>query len=308
MATKLVISARSAHSDQTKRSVHIAECVRRMMNTSHKLDWDEYFVPVLTDYAERMMAAGYSQSYRKEILRNAVNIYEHKLAQDRDGVQPLNRPRGYRITERRKEKRLKKHSWGTRGGYVAPIIVPATPGGELAAAMRAVCKAEAIPGVKFKIAERGGVTLERQLKNSNPTASNECHRENCGPCAQPEGNGGSKRCHTTNICYKYTCNYQGCTAFYTGESSKNLMTRNEWHQSKYKSKKESFLFQHQQEKHDGQPANFKMEVLKSFKDCLSRQAAEGIFISKTEGEILNSKSEFHQPPIVRVRREIARGL
>ena len=308
MATKLVISARSAHSDQTKRSVHIAECVRRMMNTSHKLDWDEYFVPVLTDYAERMMAAGYSQSYRKEILRNAVNIYEHKLAQDRDGVQPLNRPRGYRITERRKEKRLKKHSWGTRGGYVAPIIVPATPGGELAAAMRAVCEAEAIPGVKFKIAERGGVTLERQLKNSNPTASNECHRENCGPCAQPEGNGGSKRCHTTNICYKYTCNYQGCTAFYTGESSKNLMTRNEWHQNKYKSKKESFLFQHQQEKHDGQPANFKMEVLKSFKDCLSRQAAEGIFISKTEGEILNSKSEFHQPPIVRVRREIARGL
>ena len=138
--------------------------------------------------------------------------------------------------------------------------------------------------------------------------SNECHRESCGPCAQPEGNGGSKRCHTTNICYKYTCNYQGCTAFYTGESSKNLMTRNEWHQNKYKSKKESFLFQHQQEKHDGQPANFKMEVLKSFKDCLSRQAAEGIFISKTEGEILNSKSEFHQPPIVRVRREIARGL
>ena len=107
MATKLVISARSAHSDQTKRSVHIAECVRRMMNTSNKLDWDEYFVPVLTDYAERMMAAGYSQSYRKEILRNAVNIYEHKSAQDRDGVQPLNRQlsRLYSILHRRIEQK-----------------------------------------------------------------------------------------------------------------------------------------------------------------------------------------------------------
>ena len=86
MATKLVISARSAHSDQTKRSVHIAECVRRMMNTSHKLDWDEYFVPVLTDYAERMMAAGYSQSYRKEILRNAVNMRNFRFIKPRDKI------------------------------------------------------------------------------------------------------------------------------------------------------------------------------------------------------------------------------
>ena len=223
----------------------------------------------------------------------------------------MNRPRGYEKIERRKEKRLKKHSWGTRGGYIAPIIVPATPGGELAAAMRAVCEAESIPGVKFKIAERGGVTLERQLVKSNPTASSECHRENCGPCSQPEGNGGSKLCQKTNICYKYSCKYPDCEAFYLGESSKNLMTRDSWHQTKYNSKKlqkESFMYQHQQDKHEGQPASFKMEVLHSFSDCLSRQAAEAVYISKTRGDILNSKSEFHQPPIVKVRREITRGL
>ena len=62
----------------------------------------------------------------------------------------MNRSRGYKTSERHTNKRLKKHSWGTRGGYVAPIIVPATPDGELAAAMRTVCEAEAIPGVKFK--------------------------------------------------------------------------------------------------------------------------------------------------------------
>ena len=45
-----------------------------------------------------------------------------------------------------------------------------------------------------------------------------------------------------------------------------------------------------------------------YKDWLSRQAAESVFISKMQGEILNSKSEFHQPPIVTVRREINRGL
>ena len=107
-----------------------------------------------------------------------------------------------------------------------------------------------IPGVKFKIAERGGMTLERQLIKSNPTASSECHRKSCGLCEQPEGNGGSKRCQKTSVCYQYKCRYPDCQAFYTGETSKNLMTRNDWHQSKYKSKKlqkDSFLFKHQQE-------------------------------------------------------------
>ena len=75
-----------------------------------------------------------------------------------------------------------------------------------------------------------------------------------------------------------------------------------------KIKEKSFIFNHQQEKHNGEPANFKQSVLRSYKDCLSRQAAESVFISKMQGEILNSKSEFHQPPIVTVRREINRGL
>ena len=65
---------------------------------------------------------------------------------------------------------------------------------------------------------------------------------------------------------------------------------------------------HQANKHGGQEPNFEMKVLKLFKDPLSRQAAEGVFITKTQGEILNSKSEFFQPSIVTVRREVSRGL
>ena len=42
MASKLVIPERSAHSNSSKRSVHISECLRRIQNTSQKLDWDEY--------------------------------------------------------------------------------------------------------------------------------------------------------------------------------------------------------------------------------------------------------------------------
>ena len=67
-------------------------------------------------------------------------------------------------------------------------------------------------------------------------------------------------------------------------------------------------FNHQINKHEGQPANFKMSVLKSYSDSLSRQAGEGVYISKMQGEILNGRSEFYQPSIVSIRREVTRGL
>ena len=65
---------------------------------------------------------------------------------------------------------------------------------------------------------------------------------------------------------------------------------------------------HQLEKHDSEPANFRMQVLASYNDPLSRQASEAIHISKMNCEILNGKSEFHQPSIVEVKRSISRGL
>ena len=68
------------------------------------------------------------------------------------------------------------------------------------------------------------------------------------------------------------------------------------------------MFNHQNDKHAGQPANFKMSVLKSYSDSLSRQASEAVHISKMKGEILNSKSEFYQPSIVKIRREVTVGL
>ena len=48
---------RSAHSSGSKRSVHISELVRRMLNTSRRM--------------RRMMAGGYSEKYREDVLRNA---------------------------------------------------------------------------------------------------------------------------------------------------------------------------------------------------------------------------------------------
>ena len=109
--------------------------------------------------------------------------------------------------------------------------------------------------------------------------------------------------------YQYKCQVPDCTGTYTGETARNLYTRSLEHQENYlKFRAKSFMRTHQVEKHNDEPANFKAKVLQAFSDPLSRQAAESIFISRTNGEILNAKSEFHQPSIVKIRREITQGL
>jgi len=92
VSSKQVLSVRSAHSSQGKRAVHINEIVRRMLNCSPQLSWAEAVVPILEEYMRRMSKAGYSESYRHDVLTSAVNIYEKKLKDDADGTCPLNRP------------------------------------------------------------------------------------------------------------------------------------------------------------------------------------------------------------------------
>ena len=53
--------------------------------------------------------------------------------------------------------------------------------------------------------------------------------------------------------------------------------------------------------HSSQEAEFSMQVIQSHTSCLGRQVHEAVRITRKEAEIiLNSKSEFHQAPLVRV--------
>ena len=57
VALRQVLSARSAQSTTCKRSVHVREVVRRIINTSQLLDWETYVAPVLKDYIVRMICS-----------------------------------------------------------------------------------------------------------------------------------------------------------------------------------------------------------------------------------------------------------
>ena len=304
VATKLVIPARSAHSTISKRSVHVSEVVRRCVNTSRRLSWPEYFVPTLEDYMVRMKRAGYHENYRKDILEHGINIYECKLNENDAGGTPLNRPNGYRKVERRKEKKRKKKDWNKTGNYVAPIIVPATPNSELAKMLKEVTECETDRNLRFKIVEKGGTTIERSLMKSNPTGDDDCGKEDC-PSDGSGGGGGM--CRKNNVCYKYEC--RKCNAVYYGETNRNLYSRGKEHQKLYRDGSEkSFMKNHQVEAHSSEPPDFQIQVVKSCKEPLTRQVTEAILIKNHKGELLNSKSEFYQPPIVQVRREVVRGL
>ena len=44
--------------------------------------------------------------------------------------------------------------------------------------------ADSEPNIKFKVVEKGGLTLEKMLARPNPTASGVCGREDCAGCQQ----------------------------------------------------------------------------------------------------------------------------
>ena len=60
-------------------------------------------------------------------------------------------------------------------------------------------------------------------------------------------------------------------------------------------------------KHEGEKVEISMQVVGTFQSCLVRQVNEKVRIKKrSKAEVMNSKNEFHQQPVVRVVP--ARGL
>ena len=304
VSSRTVLHAMSAHSSACKRSVHTQEVLRRLLNCSPRLDWDTEVAPFVTDYMDRMRKAEYSETYRREVLIHAINIYDKKWKDHNEGTRPIHRPKDYQKDKRRREKEEKKHEWAKKDVHIAPISVPTTPGSELMKAMRLVAEKEAKEGIRFNIIEMGGRTLKREFQKSNPTAPPGCTKEDCLCCNEERGKGG--QCHRSNVNYRIECKLcpEENRAVYIGETSRNLYTRLAEHFDG-SNNDGSFMKKHMEEYHEGEEVNFEGRVTHSNKHCLTRQVREGVLI-KQGGKIMNTKSEWHQPSIYSVRREVVR--
>ena len=102
-----------------------------------------------------------------------------------------------------------------------------------------------------------------------------------------------------------TCENRGIVRVYEGESSRNAKIRGEEHLRGLKNCKEGNpLYKHKENVHPDENVEFRMEVKQKFKDPLSRLANEGVRIrNRKPEELLNSKSEFHQPSVIRLQVE-----
>ena len=82
VANRQIIHAQSAQSSMCKRSVHVNEVVRRILNTSARLEWSEYAAPTLTDYMVRMKIAGYDEMYRKRKVEQELRIHDKMVKEE----------------------------------------------------------------------------------------------------------------------------------------------------------------------------------------------------------------------------------
>ena len=301
MSRKSVINAKSAHPGSCKKNVHIQEILRRMMNCTRRIDWKQETAPCVSDYMLRMKEAGYDEKYRKRVLLAAISIYDKKVEDDKRGVRPLFRPKSWQKEERKKEKAYKKKEWATKKGHIAPIFIPATPGGELAREMRKIADREAKHEIHFNVLEIGGRTLRSEIQRSNPTATPGCNKSDCLGCEESRGKGG--KCHKNNVNYQINC--QKCDKVYIGETSKNLYTRTLQHTRNNK-EDEAFMSKHYREEHIGEEKKFSAKVTHTNRDCLTRQIREGVLIRRATKPLLNSRTEWFQPPLFRVQSEVLR--
>ena len=307
MANKNVIHNNSAHPEHCKNSVHVQEILRRIMNCSKRLDWEKDTAPILSEYMRRMKEAGYQEKYRKNVVRKAINIYNIKLEDERKGVRPIFRPKTWRKEERSKEKENKKKDWGTRKGHIAPIMVPTTPGGELAKVMQKEADKMAEEGIHFNIVEVGGRTLKSELQKSNPTETAGCNKIDCLACKDGPGKGG--KCLRCNVNYEIECRLccnkeKKDKEVYVGETSRNVYTRALEHIKNTDA--DSFMNKHMREHHPGEEKDFKAKVIRTNKDSLTRQVWEGVQIRREKRKLMNTKSEWFQPPLFKVQSEVIR--
>ena len=132
-----------------------------------------------------------------------------------------------------------------------------------------------------------------------------CYRVTCLLCLRAGNPGGHHDCYDTS-------------SSYFGQSGKNCHCRSKEHVSKFDSKtakvrEESFFYKHLESVYEGTEVGktfgdyFEFKILKAYKKPFTMCVEEGTFISSHKGELLNSKSEWHQAKVIRTTTSVVQG-
>ena len=300
VACKFVIPNSSAHSKSMNMSVLVEEGVRRMRNYSRGLEWEKSRV-AMTSWSRKLQRSGYPATVRHQVIKAACNKYEKMCKDEEEGVRPVHRSRDWKRRERKREKEKKVTNWhqNQKGQILAPLILDPTAG-NMTKEIKDVCKKfEQVTGMRVAVSERAGDAIKHVAK-AEPLKKKGCNNEECFPCST-----GGGQCRKNGAGYRIrceTCHRAGILTLYEGETGRNSFTRGLEHKSAIRLEdEENALWKHCMIQHGAVPAEFSMKVVGVHRICLVRQVNEAVRIMISEaGCIMNSKSEFHQAPLVRV--------
>ena len=169
--------------------------------------------------------------------------------------------------------------------------------------MKEVCKRfESVTGMRVVVQERAGDSVKSTAK-AEPPRNQSCGRTDCFPCTT----GGGGKCEKNSsgniiIFFLFFCQMDGKSTEYEGETARNAFTR--WVEGRncLRLKDEANpLLKHCLLAHRIIKAEFKMLLVGVHRTPLVRplNKAVRIIISRAEF-IMNSKSEWHQAPLVHV--------
>ena len=150
----------------------------------------------------------------------------------------------------------------------------------------------------MKVVERNKNTIKNTLVRSNPFKEECCQNPSCSLC----DTGSRVNCKSREVVYKITCagEDERCKkAIYIGETSRSVAERFEEHRKMLRSERtrtKSFLYDHMQLVHNGDPPSLNVKVVASCPgDASMRQALEAVIIRK-EDPPLNRKQEWTNEP------------
>ena len=188
------------------------------------------------------------------------------------------------------------------------IFVNPTPNEELLNLLKEMEKKHKIGDkARIKFIQRSGVKTIDTLKVNDPFKAN-CFRKNCMACYDRHGQRKERYsiCRKNNIGYCLQCclcKSRGLLRAYEGESSRNLYLRGLEHLNDFNgNNKKSVMKKHVDSEHPEEKENveFEMILTGTFRRPIERQIEERIRIKNHDEEtILNSKSEYYGPCVVR---------
>ena len=159
-------------------------------------------------------------------------------------------------------------------------------------------------GLKVKVVEKGGRSLQSILQRSDVAPSMSC--PNGCPVCETEGKG---MCQVEGVIYKIWCKKcaeNGVSTVMYGETGRTAKIRCQEHIDILAGQQSSNLREHRDSKHRGEEDDVKFgcSVVARFPgDALTRQLKEAVLFENHEGISLNDKNEWVRPAFIKVRGE-----